>query len=105
MYASNAARNRAFFNAKHSSNAEPRAPKQVLVQLCREGIPNGSGITLVAYQSAILHAQRRNNGFGRVGMRYSLKKLQEFPHDRRFHLSIGATYFYIAGPCNLTDTL
>lgn len=105
LYTPDAARNRGIFNARHSAHAEPRAATLALMQLCREGLPDGSRVALVTDHIAIVHAQRRNNGFGGIGRGYSLNKLYEFTHDLRFQHGIDVTYFYIDGPCNPADTL
>jgi len=54
---------------------------------------------------AIVHAQRRNNGFGGIGRGYSLNKLHEYAHNMRYTHGVGTTFFYIEGPSNPADTL
>eukprot|EP00796_Vickermania_ingenoplastis_P013618 gene13618-gene2080 len=66
-YSAELVRNRGFFNAQHSAHAEPRAAQLALGQLVREGLPDGARVALVTDHEAIVHAQRRANGFGGIG--------------------------------------
>jgi len=76
-----------------------------LRQLLREKISDGSRVALVTDHDAIVHAQRRANGFGGIGRGYSLNKLYELTHDLRHHRGIEVTFFYIEGHVNPADSL
>eukprot|EP00796_Vickermania_ingenoplastis_P000370 gene369-gene315 len=104
-YSAGLVRNREFFNAQHSAHAEPRAAQLALGQLVREGLPDGARVALVTDHEAIVHAQRRANGFGGIGRGYSLNKLFEYVHDLWYRNGIEVTFFQISGPSNPADTL
>eukprot|EP00796_Vickermania_ingenoplastis_P007757 gene7757-gene6129 len=104
-YSAGLVRNRGFFNAQHSAHAEPRAAQLALGQLVREGLPDGARVALATDHEAIVHAQRRANGFGGIGRGYSLNKLFEYVHDLWYRNGIEVTFFQISGPSNPADTL
>lgn len=105
QYTTDMVRTRGFFNAQHSAHAEPKAAEISLRQLVREGIPRGSRIAMVTDHEAIVHAQRRSNGFGGIGRGYSLNKLFEYVNDLEYNENIRITFFHISGPLNPADTL
>eukprot|EP00796_Vickermania_ingenoplastis_P004533 gene4533-biopygen2553 len=53
-----------FFDAQHSAHAEPRAVEQVLRCMIADGMENGARVAVITDHEAIVHAQRRTNGFG-----------------------------------------
>lgn len=98
-------RSAGFFDAQHSAHAEPRAAQLLLRQLVREGMPDHSRVALVTDHIAIVHAQRRTNGFGGIGRGYTLNKLFEYVHDLLFHHDIQVTFFHLSGKVNPADTI
>jgi len=104
-YHYNKARAEGYFDAHHSAHAEPRAASLILHQLIQRGIPNGSRIALITDHSAIVHAQRRINGFGGIGRGYALNKLFELVHNLWFHRNIQVTFFHLSGNVNPADSL
>lgn len=104
-YHYNKARAEGFFDAHHSAHAEPRAASLIIRQLIQLGIPDGSRIALVTDHIAIVHAQRRVNGFGGIGRGYALNRLFELVHDLWFHKNIQVTFFHLSGNVNPADSL
>lgn len=97
--------NSGFFNAQHSAHAEPRAAELAIQQEVRRGMRDGARIALVTDHEAIVHAQRRTNGFGGIGRGYSLNRLFEYVYNLEFERDIRVTFFYISGPSNPADAL
>jgi len=93
------------FRARHSAHAEPRAAQLALRQLIMDGLPDGTKVALVTDHFAIVHAQRRSNGFGGIGRGYALNRLFEYVYDLVHHNRIEVHFFHIHGPCNPADTL
>eukprot|EP00796_Vickermania_ingenoplastis_P011493 gene11493-biopygen8344 len=94
-----------FFNAQHSAHAEPRAVELVLRQIMREDEPSGAKVAVITDHEAIVHAQRRSNGFGGIGRGYALNKLFEYVYDLWYHRAIEVTFFFLSGKANPADSI
>lgn len=93
------------FLARHSAHAEPMAVRLVLQRLVQEGIPDGAHIAVVTDHFAIVHAQKRENGFGGIGRGYALNKLYEYAYDLWYTRGIQVVFFYVKGEENPADQL
>lgn len=104
-YSPSMRRNYGFFNAQHSAHAEPRAAEILLRQLVSSGMEKGSKVAIITDHIAIVHAQRRTNGFGGIGRGYTLNKLFEYVHNLDFYYGIEVTFFHLSGKLNPADTI
>lgn len=93
-----------YFRARFSAHSEPRAAHLMLKHLVeKEGLPNGSRIALITDHFAIVHAQRKLNGYGGIGRGYALNRLFEYVHDLWTSRGVDVVFFYVTGVTNPAD--
>eukprot|EP00796_Vickermania_ingenoplastis_P008515 gene8515-biopygen5853 len=71
----------------------------------REDEPSGAKVAVITDHEAIVHAQRRSNGFGGIGRGYALNKLFEYVYDLWYHRAIEVTFFFLSGKANPADSI
>lgn len=86
------------FTARHSAHAEPTGALRCLQHLEATGAL-GRKVAMVTDHEAIVHAQRKENGFGGIGRGRALNELFRWINEK----GLEVTFFYIPGPLNPAD--